>query len=291
MPKLLVSDYDQTFYLNDNDIENNKIYVNKFMDSGNLFVIATGRSYLDFHNKLDIYDFNYNYAILNHGTTIIDKNNKVLFNICIPDEIIPQIQNDLNLSECIDCFCCGEIDSRVTFEHKHLTKIHIKYNSKEYALDKANFINNKYGNYVKAYYVNTNSIEIISNKTNKAKAIYWLIKFCNNVNKTNTYVIGDGYSDIEMVQEFNGYCMADSVSKLKSIAISEYDSVSSLIKEILNSENKETNILIFSNVFREIINIFSGPFLTAYFFKISKNSLIDLSTYNIFVFLCVGFLV
>ena len=186
MPKLLVSDYDQTFYLNDNDIENNKIYVNKFMDSGNLFVIATGRSYLDFHNKLDIYDFNYNYAILNHGTTIIDKNNKVLFNICIPDEIIPQIQNDLNLSECIDCFCCGEIDSRVTFEHKHLTKIHIKYNSKEYALDKANFINNKYGNYVKAYYVNTNSIEIISNKTNKAKAIYWLIKFCNNVNKTNT---------------------------------------------------------------------------------------------------------
>ena len=39
-----------------------------------------------------------------------------------------------------------------------------------------------------------------------------------------------------MVQEFNGYCMADSVSKLKSIAISEYDSVSSLIKEILNSE-------------------------------------------------------
>ncbi|MBS5720117.1 MAG: HAD hydrolase family protein [Clostridium sp.] len=236
MPKLLVSDYDQTFYLNDNDIENNKIYVNKFMDSGNLFVIATGRSYLDFHNKLDIYDFNYNYAILNHGTTIIDKNNKVLFNICIPDVIIPQIQNDLNLSECIDCFCCGEIDSRVTFEHKHLTKIHIKYNSKEYALDKANFINNKYGNYVKAYYVNTNSIEIISNKTNKAKAIYWLIKFCNNVNKTNTYVIGDGYSDIEMVQEFNGYCMTDSVSKLKSIAIREYDSVSSLIKEILNSE-------------------------------------------------------
>ena len=72
MPKLLVSDYDQTFYLNDNDIENNKIYVNKFMDSGNLFVIATGRSYLDFHNKLDIYDFNYNYAILNHGTTIIE---------------------------------------------------------------------------------------------------------------------------------------------------------------------------------------------------------------------------
>jgi len=31
-------------------------------------------------------------------------------------------------------------------------------------------------------------------------------------------------------------------------------------------KNKETNILIFSNVFREIINIFSGPFLTVFIF-------------------------
>lgn len=236
MSKLLISDYDQTFYLNDEDIENNKIYVNKFIDSGNLFVIATGRSYLDFHNKLDIYKFNYNYAILNHGATIIDKNNKVLFNICISNEIISQIQNDLNLSESINYFCCSGIDSRVTFEHKDLTKINVKYNSKEYALDKANYINNKYGNFVKAYYVNTNSVEIISNKTNKAEAIYWLIKLCNNVNKANTYVIGDSYSDIEMVQEFNGYCMEDSVSELKSIANKEYNSVSNLIKEILNGQ-------------------------------------------------------
>lgn len=63
MSKLLISDYDQTFYLNDEDIEKNKIYVNKFIDLGNLFAIATGRSYLDFYNKLDIYKFNYNYAI------------------------------------------------------------------------------------------------------------------------------------------------------------------------------------------------------------------------------------
>lgn len=234
--KMLVSDYDQTFYISDEDIENNKIYVNKFIDSGNSFVIATGRSYLDFHNKLDIYKFNYNYAILNHGATIIDKNNKVLFNIGISNEILSQLQNDLSLSECINYFCCSGIDSRVNFEHKDLTKIHVKYDLKEYALDKANYINDKYGNYVKAYYVNTNSVEIISNKTNKAKAIYWLIKFCNNVNKANTYVIGDSYSDIEMVQEFNGYCMEDSVSQLKSIVNKEYNSVSSLIKEILNGQ-------------------------------------------------------
>ena len=49
-----------------------------------------------------------------------------------------------------------------------------------------------------------------------------------------------------MVKEFKGYCMEDSVSKLKSIANKKYDSVSSLIKEILNSEKEVTkeNIIL-----------------------------------------------
>ena len=51
MKKLLVSDYDQTFYINDEDIEKNKIAVNEFRSKGNIFVIATGRSYDDFMKK------------------------------------------------------------------------------------------------------------------------------------------------------------------------------------------------------------------------------------------------
>lgn len=34
MKKLLASDYDQTFYINDEDIEKNKIMVEKFRSSG-----------------------------------------------------------------------------------------------------------------------------------------------------------------------------------------------------------------------------------------------------------------
>lgn len=236
MSKMLVSDYDQTFYLSDQDIEINKIYVNEFMDAGNIFVIATGRSYFDFHNKLDIYKFKLNFVILNHGATIIDRNDKMLFNISIPNEIIPQIQNDLDLDKSINSFCCSGIESRVNFKHDDLTKINVRYNSEDFALDKAKYINDKYGNYVKAYYVNQNSIEIISNKTNKSEAIYWLIRYCQNINKTDVYTIGDGYSDIEMVKEFNGYCMKDSIIDLKKISNNEYNSVSDLIKDILNGE-------------------------------------------------------
>ena len=46
--KMLVSDYDQTFYLNDQNIKINIDMVKQFRKAGNKFVIATGRSYMDF---------------------------------------------------------------------------------------------------------------------------------------------------------------------------------------------------------------------------------------------------
>ena len=234
MKKVIVSDYDQTFYINDEDIEKNKIAVKNFMNKGNIFIIATGRSYFDLKNKVNEYNIDYDYCIINHGATVLDKNDNIMFNFPIDNDIIRNIKRDMLLERTLNNFCCSLLESRVEFEHKDLTKINVKYNSKEYALDKENYINNKYGNFVKAYYVNTNSIEIISNKTNKAKAIYWLIKFCNNVNKANTYVIGDGYSDIEMVKKYNGYCVKKSVDELKNVSSKVYDTFKDFVSDIIS---------------------------------------------------------
>ena len=232
MKKVLVSDYDQTFYLNDKDIEINKQEVENFRNKGNIFIIATGRSFFDFKNKVNMYDIVYDYVILNHGTTILDKDNNIIFNFPICNEIIKDIKNDICLEESINYFCCSELESRVDFDYGNLTKINVKYNNKEKAMQVNTVINNKYSKYVVSYYVNTNSIEIISSKTNKSNAIKLLIKKLSIDNK-NVYSIGDGYSDIEMVKDFNGYCMIDSVNELKKVAISEVKSVSDLVKDLL----------------------------------------------------------
>ncbi len=89
-------------------------------------------------------------------------------------------------------------------------------------------INAKYFEFVNSYYVTINSLEIISNKTNKSKAIDLLINKLK-LSKENVYTIDDGYSDIEMVKKFNGYAMKESVDELKKIAKKEYDSVPELI--------------------------------------------------------------
>ena len=230
--KILVSDYDQTFYLNDDDIEINKKAVAKFRREGNIFVIATGRSYLDFRNKVNMYNLEYDYVIINHGATILDKNDNVFANFSIDKEIINNIKEDLQLSKAIENFCCSKLESRVPFEHSDLTKIHAKYNSKEEAMLINNVINNKYADYIHSYYVIENSLEIISNKTNKSKAINLLLDRLN-ILKENVYTIGDGYSDIEMIKDFNGFAMFNSVYELKNLAIKKYKSVSHLIDEII----------------------------------------------------------
>lgn len=230
--KILVSDYDQTLYLNDEDMEKNKIAIKKFRQKGNIFVVATGRSYFDFHNKADLYNFEYDYVIINHGATILDKHNKIFANFSIKNEIINDIKNDLQLEKSLKGFCCSKLDSRVDFNHKDLTKINVRYNSKEEAMTINRIINDNYSNFINSYYVTENSIEIISNEINKQKAINILLKNLD-ISKDSVYAIGDGYSDIEMVKEFNGYAMINSVDELKNIAKNEYNSVSELIKEIM----------------------------------------------------------
>lgn len=230
--KILVSDYDQTFYLNDKDIEINKQAVERFREQGNLFVIATGRSYSDFLNKVNLYHISYDYVILNHGATLLDRDGHVFFNFAIPDEVVCKMEKDLCLDEAVSSFCCSKLDSRVDFMHHDLTKINVVYSSKEKSMMIYNLIQKKYAGDVHCYRIKENALEIISSKTSKAWAIHLLLEQLL-VPACHVYTIGDGYSDIEMVRSFNGGAMVHSVAELKRVATKEYGSVSELIMDIL----------------------------------------------------------
>lgn len=231
MKKLLVSDYDQTFYINDEDIEKNKIAVNEFRKKGNIFVIATGRSYADFMKKKNQYNIEYDYLIINHGATILDKKENIIFNEKIPNEILDSLKFDLHIENSERNFCCSILESRVDFEYKNLTKIHVKYNDLEYSNKILKKLEEKYNSFLNSYLVSGNSIEIISKNANKSKAIKLLSKEIEIVQE-EIYTIGDAYSDIEMVKDYNGYAMKESVDELKNVALEEIDSVSDLIRKI-----------------------------------------------------------
>lgn len=247
MKKILVSDYDKTFYLNDEDIEKNKIAVEKFRKQGNVFVIATGRSYYDIQKKINEYKINYDYLIINHGASILSEKDEIIYNFSIENEIISKIRNDLEVNiqnmkvdlendtsktQTNKYFCCKGKASRLDFNNKDLTKINIKLDSEEMANKINNMMNDKYSENINCYKVSNDIVEIISKEINKSKAIKLLADYYDLDNKF-IYTIGDGYSDIEMIKNFNGYAMKDSVEELKKVAKKEYESVSELINEIM----------------------------------------------------------
>ena len=232
MKKLIASDYDRTFYIDDEDVQKNKQAIDEFTKLGNNFIIATGRSYYDFMKKVKQYGLIYDYAIINHGATILDKNNVVLFNMPMENSVIPQLKRDLELEKSTEWFCCSELESRVDFEHKDLTKINVKYETKKKSMEMNEKINSKYSNYISSFNITSSSIEIVSNKIDKSRAIK-MIADKLDVENNNIFTIGDGYSDVKMIRDFNGYCMVQSVSELKYSAMGQFKSVSELVNKVI----------------------------------------------------------
>ena len=225
--KILVSDYDKTFYTDEENIKINIEKVNQFMKT-NLFVINTGRSYLDFKKKEEIYNIKYNYLVINHGASII-KNNQIIYNTPINNNIKKQIINDLDVQYSTEIFTCSGLESRLTLENDNLTKIHIKYKNEEKAKQIYNKIINKYGNFVVVYLISKGKgIEIVSKNANKGIATKEIAKL-ENIKKENIYTIGDDASDLEMIKNFKGYAMKNATDEIKKYALKEFDNVYELI--------------------------------------------------------------
>ena len=232
--KMLVSDYDNTFYLNDEDIKNNVKLVNEFMKN-NIFLIATGRSYFHYDIVKNKYNINSNYLIINHGATII-KNDKIIYNIEINNDIKNKLIQELKLDKAVDIFCCSLIENYTSLDNYNLTKIHIKYKTKAIAKEINELIINKYSKYLNCFFVCENqAIEIVSKEADKSKAINFIANL-ESIQTKDIYVIGDSYTDIEMIKKFNGFRMTNCVEELKQITNNEYESVSILIGEILNDK-------------------------------------------------------
>ncbi len=233
MRKMLVSDYDGTFYTDEDNIKLNVEEVEKFRRLNNLFVIATGRSYYDFGKKKKKYDIKYDYLVINHGATILNKEEKPISNYAIDENVKLDLVKELDLQDQETMFACSVLESRVSIKNKNITKINKKYKTLEEARRINEYINKKYKNKVESYLLPTsNAVEVISAKTNKAKAVQELSNL-ENIKQENVYTIGDSYNDVEMVEKFNGYAMENAKEEVKKVSKGECSSVSNLIKKII----------------------------------------------------------
>lgn len=239
MRKFLVSDYDGTFHTDDESIKNNIEKVKTFRNNGNIFAIATGRSFYDFTKLLDKFDIEYDYLIINHGATLLDKNHNIISNYSISNIAKENIKNKFGLVDDNHIFVCKCLESRTSILQNDITKIHIKCNSKEEQISFNDTLNSNYGDFIKSYLITglNNSIEIISCNTNKSTAIQEIAKI-ENIGKENIYTVGDSFNDLEMLNSFNGFCMESGEELVKSNIINKCKSVVEIIDKIIGGNNE-----------------------------------------------------
>lgn len=234
--KVLVVDYDRTLFVNNNDMLNNIKAINNFRSKGNIFVIATGRTYSSLKKEIDKYNIQYDYLILNHGALVIKSDNTALFHYKIDKSILLDVNDYLTKLKAKNIFYSYYLEDTNDINNPNISKLTAKFSSnldsfKEIIMN----IIKKYNNALNIYFTQNFEIEIISKDTNKSQALNLLMKKAN-FKKENIYTIGDSYTDIEMIKDYNGSCMDNSIDILKNNKnIVKYKSVSDYINKILNN--------------------------------------------------------
>lgn len=215
--KILISDFDHTFF--DNNYANNIEIVNKFVDEGNMFIIATGRSINNL--KIDIGDYNikYSYLICSDGASIYDNKHNNIFSCDINEELINPIcdllDNDSNITLTL-------IENDNIVSGTHANSIAGKFIDKEECKTLVDQIKNKFP-LVNAY-LSDNYINIRNKNVSKYEAIKFLISNYG-LNEEDIYTIGDSINDIEMCRNFKSFSFnfADfEVKKVSDIIVNDF---------------------------------------------------------------------
>ena len=207
--KILVSDFDGTFF--DNNYLKNIERINNFVDEGNIFVIATGRSVNNLKVDIQDYDIKYSYLICSDGASIYDSKHNNLYSCDIDRDLINPIceylESDSNISLTLienDNFVSGTNANSIAgkFVDRNLAEVLLKNLKLKFPQISA--------------YLSENYINIRNKKVSKAKSIDFLINSFD-FDIENIYTVGDGINDLEMLSRFNSFTFNHVNDDLKNV--------------------------------------------------------------------------
>ena len=236
--KLLVCDFDGTYYLNDLDIINNNEAIKEFQNNGNLFMLSSGRSFKSLKAMTTKYNIPYDYLSCSDGSILYDK----FDNIIIKFDLEPSITDEfLSLSKYANVRKIQHsypYDYSDTILNDTLIGLNIvidNQNITDLFLDKYNEMKNNYPNYdFLVYSYDDITYFCLKNKgINKSSTIFSLKDKLGLINN-NIYTVGDNENDYYMLKLFNGYYIGNPNDRIKEICISGYNNVSELISNIKN---------------------------------------------------------
>lgn len=252
--KILATDYDGTLRIGDDVSEENKQAIKTWRAANHLFGIVTGRSMESIKADIERNELCVDFVIGNNGGAVYDANFKEIktwyMEFQRTMEMIEYIKHEPCISYILnDGFYRSKIVVDAQKEDKKyahtvmeksaeemlangkIAQIVVSLDNDEEGLRIGEHINQKFNDIAVAYR-NINCVDIAPKGVSKASGLAYMVEKLH-VKVEDVYTIGDSYNDISMIEEFNGYAMAQAPQEVQENALKRFDDVAKCIAYLM----------------------------------------------------------
>lgn len=254
--KILASDYDGTLKYMDHVTEKDIQSVQNWKNSGNLFVIDTGRSMESILEETKKYHLPVDYFITNNGGMLFDNVGNELFSSYLTVSVSHEIMNLAAKMDGVVSYVVNDgwhrhrilvnnqleehrypglqpdISEAELFEMGKYAQIVISFSTQEKASFTARQLNETYSDFISAY-ANKFVTDIVPKGISKAHGLDFLKDYLH-INKEDIYSIGDAENDIPLMEYADhGCCMSSGKETLHKHAHYICNDISEYIQHIL----------------------------------------------------------
>lgn len=232
--KLIVSDFDGTYFTDDYNIKINNDKINKFRNN-NVFMLSSGRSYNSLKEMVNKYNIEYDYLSCCDGSILYDNKGNIIVKYLLNTTIIKKY---LNLQKYV------QIEKiQYSYDDDYYSKLSSNKLLGLNIVIKNENINNKF---LKEFYLlKDRYLEYDFLVYKHDDRTYFCLKN-KNINKSSTidklkellkikyddiYVFGDNDNDYAMLSKYNGYYIGNVENNIKDICIKGYNQIYEFIDE------------------------------------------------------------
>ena len=227
--KLLVCDFDGTYFTNDKSIIKNNYYINKWINDGNLFMISSGRSYKSLKKMTDLYNIKYNYLSCCDGSILYDNKENIIIKYNLNNDILTYF---LSLRKYVKIERIQYSYDDDYYPEKRKDKLlgcNLVIKNKDITnnfLDKWNklLLNNINYDFL-TYPHDEITYFCLKNKgINKSTTVKYL-ETKLNIDYNDIIVFGDNENDFIMLSKYQSFYIGEVDNKIKNVCIKGYNNV------------------------------------------------------------------
>ena len=241
--KLFVTDYDNTLYVNDEELVETIKELKRIREKDIKVVISTGRSIPSIKKEVIKHSIPFDYLSCADGSLIYDNNYNLIKEHHMDKDIIKEVPNlvknityeeiqysyDTGYENYLDLSKNISSVNLVIFENCFTKELEDRWKDLQKRFPNYNYLEYKHFYSVTKSYL---YYLCIKNKdVSKSKGIEYLANYLN-IDKDDIYVIGDSDNDYEMIRDYNGVCVEGSTDTIKSISKCVYKKISDYLKEL-----------------------------------------------------------